>query len=121
MRARDDDAAFHALVTCLPGLLDTGEAMLTALALEDLAAVLARQDRVEEAVVCLAAGVAEGGRRRASGPAVYGHRRSRIRARAEQELGEAGFADAWRRGGSMTLDAATAWAVRLDGCPSPPA
>lgn len=114
MLARDNGAAFDELVTCLPSLLAEGEALATSFALEDLAAVLAREQRFGEAIVCLAAGVADVERRTAVGPYVYVRRRDRIRTRVERELGKDETEDAWRRGNNMTLDAAVSWATQLE-------
>jgi predicted ATPase/class 3 adenylate cyclase len=114
MMARDNRAAFDELVTCLPGLLAEGEALAAGFALEDLAAVLAREGRLDEALVCLAAAVADVQRRTAVGPRVYVRRRDKIRTQGEHELGKNRTADAWQRGSNMTLDAAVAWAIELN-------
>ena len=114
MLARNNRAAFDEFVTCLPSLLADGEALATGFALEDLAAVLARERRLVDAIVCLAAGIADAKRRTAVGADVYVNRRAAIRAQSEQEIGTSETEHAWQRGTDMPLDTAVAWATRLD-------
>jgi predicted ATPase/class 3 adenylate cyclase len=110
--AHDYPAALTGFVDSLSGLLDEGEVLALRLALEDLAAVLARLDRLEEAMICLGAGTAglDGG---PSGASVYVRRRERIRDQARNTLGSAAADAASERGTSMTIDEAVAWARKL--------
>lgn len=110
--AHDYPAALTGFVDSLSGLLDEGEVLAVRLALEDLAAVLARLDRLEEAMVSLGAGTAglDGG---PSGASVFVRRRERIRDQARETLGSAAADAASERGTSMTIDEAVAWAKNL--------